>query len=81
MGPGTVRNSRARQVDHRIHRADHLLQAPHTQDLVATQTGHLFRITTPHGQAVTLGKPVSAKLAANQTSTAGQQNVHGIFLM
>ncbi|AMW85814.1 hypothetical protein AK972_5014 [Pseudomonas yamanorum] len=49
--------------------------------LGATQFGHLFGMAAPDREAMALGKPVLAKLAADQTRTAGQQNVHESFLV
>ncbi|CAI8826940.1 hypothetical protein EMIT0215P_210032 [Pseudomonas serboccidentalis] len=39
-----------------------------------------FRTPTPHRQLMTLSRPVPAELTSYQTSTAGQQYVHDIFL-
>ena len=81
VGPRPVGNRRACQVDHRVHRANHLLQTRHPKHLCTTHLGDRFRLPAPYGQAMPLCEPVLAELATDQAGTAGQQNMHGTLLM
>lgn len=81
MGPESIGNRRTRQIDQNIHRLlANLFQTRDASHLGAAQGRHFFRLATPYRQAVALAQPESAKLASYQSSTAGQQYVHDVFL-
>ena len=55
---------------------DHLMLGERTKKL-----RDLLRTAAPYAQPVPLLQPVVTETTADQASTAGQQNVHGMFLM
>jgi hypothetical protein len=81
MRPRPVGNRCARQIDDRVQRLfAEFFEAGNCAHLFTTDFRDLLRAATPYRQVVALPKPVSAELTSYQTSTAGQQYVHDIFL-
>src|SRR5207253_2126496 len=81
VGPGPINNGRTGEVDHRIDRIrTDFLEPTYSTYLDSAEFGHLVGSTTPHSQTMAPGQPVSTELTSYQTSTAGQQYVHDIFL-
>ncbi|MNJ58975.1 hypothetical protein D3C77_546350 [compost metagenome] len=73
LGPGTVGNRRAGQVDHRIQRlAAQLVEIAQPLCPAAAQFGHLPGAPAPDPEFMPLGQPVAAQGAPDQAGTASQ---------
>lgn len=82
MGLGVIGNRRVGKIDDRIQRLFvEVFQARNFVHLGAADLRDFFCVVTPHRQAMVLLQPVLAELMFDQTSTAGQQYVHDIFLV
>ncbi|MNF95924.1 hypothetical protein D3C84_786950 [compost metagenome] len=80
VAPGPIGNRRSCEVEHRVHRLDNFIKLGNASHICATDFRHLFGSTTPYRQAMSLPQPEAAELTSDQTSTAGQQYVHEMFL-
>ncbi|CAI8719813.1 hypothetical protein EMIT0194MI4_110179 [Pseudomonas sp. IT-194MI4] len=81
MGPEPIGDRRPRKVDNCIHRFwPKILKPCDSPYLSAADFGDFSGRATPNREVMSLTQPVSAELTSYQTSTAGQQYVHDIFL-
>jgi hypothetical protein len=81
VSPWTVRDRCTGEVDDGIDGSiTQIFEPCDSTRLSATDFRDFFRPATPDSQAMTLSRPELAELTSYQTSTAGQQYVHDIFL-